>query len=204
MALLQWLANMGDRYVLASLLGAAAAGQYLAPFAIASRGFVMANGVMTDLFRPKLFDAETHGEHTRANHIFLAWLGAYLAISSVGLAAVAVLGNWIVWLLLAAPYREGAVAIMLWVGVGYSINGLTTAFENRLFSLGHSAQILPPLGFGAVGNVLFALLLIPSYGVIGAAQANCLSFTVQFVVTAFVLWRALRTKSALPPGRAAS
>ena len=194
MAVLTWLANLGDRYVLAALLGAAATGHYLAPFSIASQGFLLARSATTDLFRPRLFDAETAGNHDRAGRLFVAWLAIYIGISLFGLAAIAVVGKWIAWLILAEPYRAGAVGIMLWVGLGYSVSGLTSILENRMFSLGHSARILWPLTLGAVANVAFAYVLIPLNGIVGAAQSSCLSFTLQFVATAFVLQRILRRR----------
>jgi O-antigen/teichoic acid export membrane protein len=199
MSALQWLGNMGDRYVLASILGAAAVGQYLAAFTLASYGFLLANGMMTDLFRPKLFDAESAGARERAKRIFLAWLAAYAAVSLFGLAALALLGDWIVWLLLAAPYRAGAVQIMLWIAVGYALNGLTLAFENRLYSLGRSAASLPPLAVGGLCNVGFSLVLVPWHGVFGAAEANALSFAVRLMLTGIILRGALKS----PRNRAA-
>ena len=44
MAVLGWLANLGDRYVLAALLGGAATGQYLAAFSIAKSGIFAGAG----------------------------------------------------------------------------------------------------------------------------------------------------------------
>jgi len=156
MAGLTWLANMGDRYVLAALLGAGATGQYLAAFTIASTGFILANGAMGDLFRPKLFDAETTGAHRHANRIFAVWLAAYIGISLCGLAAIALLGRWIAWLLLAEPYRAHAVEIMLWVGFGYSLAGLVQVLTNRMFSLGRSTGLLLPVALGAFADVGFS------------------------------------------------
>ena len=196
MSAFQWLANMGDRYVLAALLGAGATGQYLAAFTIASSGFLLANGAMSDLFRPKLFDAETAGNHARASHVFTAWLTLYAAISLCGLAAIALLGHWIVWLLLAESYRANAVEIMLWIAFGYGLNGLSQAFENRLFSPGRSAKLLWSTALGAGSNLVFAFIFIPWHGVVGAAQASCCSFAVQLLVTAVVLRRALAEHAA--------
>jgi O-antigen/teichoic acid export membrane protein len=136
MAMLVWLSNLADRYVLAAFLGAGAAGQYLAAFSLASNGFLLANGAMGDLFRPMLFDAENTGEPGRAGRIFAAWLATYVSICVVGLVLITVFGGWIVRLLLAEAYRDGAVEVMLWVGLGYSMHGLTIAFENRIFSMG--------------------------------------------------------------------
>lgn len=115
-ALLVWLSNLGDRYVLAAFLGAGAAGQYLAAFSLASNGFLLANGVMSDLFRPMLFDAENTGAPALADRIFAVWLVIYAIICVVALAAIALFGGWIVKLLLAEAYRDGAVEVMLWVG----------------------------------------------------------------------------------------
>jgi O-antigen/teichoic acid export membrane protein len=194
MAFLFWVANLADRYVLAGLVSAAAVGQYLAAFTIAGSGFGLTNGALTDLFRPMLFAAENAQDHDRASRVFLAWLASYLAISLCGLAAIVLIGQWIVDLVLAEAYRPGAVEIMLWIALGYSINGLTTAFENRMFSLGQSARVLWPLAAGAAGNIVLSLMLIPWHGIAGAAQANCLSFGLQFFLTGIALRRALNSR----------
>jgi O-antigen/teichoic acid export membrane protein len=194
MAFLFWVANLADRYVLAGLVSAAAVGQYLAAFTIAGSGFGLANSAMGDLFRPMLFDAENTHDHDRARRVFLAWLASYVAISLCGLAAIVLVGRWIVDLVLAEAYRPGAVEIMLWIALGYSINGLTTAFENRIFSLGQSARVLWPLAAGAAGNVVLSYMLVTWHGIVGAAQANCLSFVLQFFLTAIALRRALNSR----------
>jgi O-antigen/teichoic acid export membrane protein len=103
-------------------------------------------------------------------------------------------GRWIVDLVLAEAYRPGAVEIMLWIALGYSINGLTTAFENRIFSLGQSARVLWPLAAGAAGNVVLSYMLVTWHGIVGAAQANCFSFVLQFFLTAIALRRALNSR----------
>jgi O-antigen/teichoic acid export membrane protein len=141
-----------------------------------------------------LFAAENAHDHDRARRVFLAWLVSYVAISVCGLAAIVLVGRWIVDLVLAEAYRPGAVEIMLWIALGYSINGLTTAFENRIFSLGQSARVLWPLAAGAAGNVVLSYMLVTWHGIVGAAQANCLSFVLQFFLTAIALRRALNSR----------
>jgi O-antigen/teichoic acid export membrane protein len=194
MAFLFWVANLSDRYVLAGLVGAAAVGQYLAAFTIASSGFGLTNGALTELFRPMLFAAENAQDHDRARRVFLAWLASYVAISLCGLAAIVLIGQWIVDLVLAEAYRPGAVEIMLWIALGYAINGLTTAFENRMFSLGQSARVLAPLAAGAAGNIVLSWMLVTWHGTVGAAQASCLSFGLQFLLTGIALRRVLNSR----------
>jgi O-antigen/teichoic acid export membrane protein len=195
--LLGWLANLADRYVLALLLGAGAVGQYLAPFAIASRGLTLGSSAMADLFRPMLFDAENRGDRDDAARIFLAWLLANVAMSVTALLALAILGKPIAYLLLAEDYRTGAVAIMLWIGLAYAIYGATQTLENRLLSLGKSVRLLAPVAIGAVANLVLSFALVKWHGVVGAAQATCASFAVQGVTTAVVVYRELRGRREL-------
>lgn len=201
LALLGWLANLADRYVLAAFLGAGATGQYLAAFTIASSAFLLTNGVMGDLFRPKLFDAENAGDRVRARRVFLAWLIAYGAISLCGLAAFAVLSHWIVGFILAEGYRHGAEEIVMWVALGYAIYGLTIAFENRILSLGNSLRLVWPVAVGAAGNIVLSCLFVPWYGAVGAARAACGGFALQCAITSVTLWLTLReSASRFPEG----
>lgn len=190
LTLLYWLSSLADRYVLAALVGAGAAGKYFAAFIVASAGFGITNGIISDLFRPKLFAAENTHDRTRASRIFQAWIGSYIAISLCILLGIATLGDWLIWLVISPAYRDGALLLLLWISVGFAINGLNTALENRLLSYGHSHRLILPVAVGAIANVAMSFLLIPPNGTLGAAQASCLSFTAQLVCMFLVLRRA--------------
>jgi len=195
LAITGWLSNLGDRYVLGTVLGAGAAGLYVAPVTIASRALILANSALNDLFRPALFDAENREQHARANRVFLGWLAVNLAVASAAVLAIAIWGHWAVELLLSEAYREGAVAVMAWVAAGYGVYGLTQVLENRLLSLGRSGQLLVPMAAGAVANIALSVLLVPRYGVIGAARASCLSFVARCAVTiVFLIWALRRPR----------
>lgn len=194
MAVLYWLSSVADRYVLAVTLGADSVGKYLAAFTIAASGFGITNGVMTDLYRPKLFAAESAHDRRAAHRIFLAWLASYFLVAFAGLATIAFFGEWIIALLVAESYRQGAVDLMLWIAAGFTINGCNTAFENRLLSFGHSRRLMLPLLAGAIGNIVFSYWCITINGAVGAAQGNCASFVLQFTLTTVVLARAVRER----------
>jgi O-antigen/teichoic acid export membrane protein len=196
LALAGWLSNLADRYVLGAVLGAAAVGQYVAPLAIASRAMIMASGALNDLFRPTLFDAENRGQRSRANSVFKRWIAVNVMVGCAAVAFIAVMGDRMVGLLLGRGYREGAVAIMVWVASGYGIYGLTQVLETRLLSLGRSGQLLIPMAAGAVANMAFSSLFVPRFGIIGAARASCLSFVAQCIVTTLFLIAALRRRNA--------
>jgi len=190
-----WLANLADRFVLGLFTGAAAVGQYVAPLAIASRGMTLLNGALNDYFRPMLFDAENRDQRERANGVFASWIAASATIGCAAVGVIALGGGLVARILLAAAYRGGAVEIMVWIAAGYGIYGLTQIIETRLLSFGKSAQLLPTMTTGAIANVALSAALIPRHGTLGAAQASCLSFVVQGLVTATFWARAQRRRS---------
>ena len=192
MALLSFLANLADRYTVGLLLGAAAVGHYVAPFAVANRGMALINTGLNDVFRPMLFDAENQLRAKLATRIFRQWVATSLVLTLGGLLLLYLCGSLIASLLLAVDYRASAGEIMLWVGGGYAINGLNQIFESRLLSLGRSARLLPSMTLGAAANVIFSFLLIPSSGIVGAAEATCGSFLIQGLASGVMLGVVLR------------
>lgn len=196
LAVFGFLANIGDRYVLGYLLGPAAVGQYVAAFAISSRGLTMTNSALNDYFRPMLFDAENRSDGEATKRIFQSWIAASACIGGSAIVFIATLGSTIVYFLLADGYRLGAVEIMMWVAFAFTINGITQIIENRLLAFGASRKLIIPIIVGGAANVLFSIVLISMNGVVGAAQATCASFAIQGIATAFILRARLRHKPA--------
>lgn len=192
MSLLTWVANLADRYAVAFLLGSSAVGQYVAPFAIASRGMALVNVGLNDFFRPMLFDAENRGDAPKAQRVFRSWIATSVSLSASALVFLYFAGGFVSSILLAKEYRVSAVGVMLWVALGYGVFGVNQIFETRLLSLSRSVRLLPSMALGAVSNILFSLVLVSRNGIIGAAQATCASFTLQAGGAAIVLCLALR------------
>lgn len=172
LGLLGWLSNLSERYVLAATLDAAAVGQYVAAFSIASRPPTMVAGLLTDILRPEMFEAENRREGARARRAYFAWLA--VQASAVALTSLAFLafGTEIAALLLAESYRHGAPAIMGWIAIGYGFLAMAQAVENRVLSRAASRRLVLPKLAGAGANLALAIVLIPKFGVTGAAQAN--------------------------------
>jgi Na+-driven multidrug efflux pump len=161
---------------------------------------MLINSALCDLFRPILFDAENRRDAAGATIAFRRWVLSSIALSLVGLATVYLGGSLIARSLLAPAYRDGAVEIMLWVSLGYSVNSVTQVIESRLLSLGHSARLLLPMLSGAIANLAFSIVLIRYDGIVGAAQATCASFLFQHVATLGFLLHALRQRRPnVPP-----
>jgi O-antigen/teichoic acid export membrane protein len=194
LAVLGWFANLSDRYVLANVLGSAAAGEYLAAAAISSRGMMLLGAAATDVMRPRLFDAVNRNDSAGVSRVLRQWLALRVSVGLVGVAGLAVFGCFIAHHLLAEEYRGHATAIMLWVGGAFAVLGLAQVLETRLFSLDRAAWVIPAVALGAAANVGFSLWFIPAGGVVGAGQALCAGYAVQLAGTTFMLATAHRVR----------
>jgi len=195
-AALGWLSNLSDRYVLAGYMDTAAVGLYAAAFAIASRLPALPGGLLNDIFRPILFGCENSNDTAAAQRVLAAWILCLAAVlvSIVGFLFVA--GDLVAYLLLAAPYRAGAREVMSWIAVGYGAVVLTQVLENRILSFNASRALLGTKLAGAGANLLGAIALIPTHGIMGAAYANALGQGLQLCAT-IVLLRRVTTQRAV-------
>ncbi len=193
MGVLSWLANTADRYALGILAGPAAVGQYVAPFAVASRAMAMIGAPLVDVLRPILFEATNRGDKMGARRVFLIWVALRLTIILAALAFLALFGPLIGRLLLAPAYRSGATPILMWVAAGYGVQGVVQTIETRLMSLDRTSWLIVPMGVGGLANLAFSFLLIPHFGAVGAGMATALSFVVQSAVVGWRLRQAERS-----------
>ena len=181
LSLLGWISNLSDRYVLATQLDAAAVGRYVAAFGIASRFPSMLGGILTDIFRPALFEAENRSDRPRASGLFRQWLLVAALFGSFLVGVMFLAGDFLAEILLAESYRSGARTVMCWVALGYACVNLSQIIENRLLSHNASRILIVTKCCGAAANFAFANLLIPTLGVNGAACANALGQFLQLI-----------------------
>jgi O-antigen/teichoic acid export membrane protein len=186
LSVLGWLSHQADRYVLAALMGPASVGLYVAAFSLGSRPILLANGMLADLLRPVLFEAENRNDKHKSRRVFAIWLASVVGIGLFGIAGYWILGQWVISVLLSEEYRSGAHAILMWIGAAYTLYSLILVFENRILGAGESRRLVITQAVGAIGNILFALLLVPQQGVLGAAQASAVSFGIQLLLTMWI------------------
>jgi O-antigen/teichoic acid export membrane protein len=112
----------------------------------------------------------------------------------LGLAAIAPV---LVPLLFGADFDDAVlVASVLLIAAAVSSLGVTTAY--LLQSIGKTGFLLMSNGVGLVGTIALAFLLIPSYGLMGAA---CSRGVVQVSVVLIETWYVTRRMRIAPPYR---
>jgi O-antigen/teichoic acid export membrane protein len=183
-ALALWVTNFSDRFFLVKLSGASEVGLYSIGVRIASVIVLFLTAFRT-AWPAFAYSIEDENEARRTYGFVLTYL---LAVVSWLALALGLLSPWIVRLLTTSPFYAGhrPVALLAFAGVaqaGYVVVAIGLGRARR------TQFNWVVTGAGALLNVGLNLLLIPPYGMIGAAIATVAGYSVMFVLMA---WHAQR------------
>lgn len=178
-----------DRFVLAAFVGDAAVGAYHASYSLSSRSLDIIFLWLSMAGSPAMIAAlEGGGEaalRRTANH--QASLMVLIALpATVGVALVAApLAQ-----LMVGPALAGASAqVMPWIAAGALFGGISIHYLNHSLTLARRPNLqFVAIAIPAFSNIALCLLLIPRYGLDGAAWATAGSFAIG-LVGSFVLMR---------------
>lgn len=188
LAILGWVTNLGDRYVLAELVSASEVGIYAAAFGLASQPFLLVSETVGLTLRPLLFDAHARGDAGRMARALWTWLGLLLLAFVPGVWLIDLLAGPIVRLLLGEPFWAAA-PLLVWLGAAYAVQGVQQAFASLIYAEGRTRLLILVHVATAASAVAFYLLLIPRFGALGAALAALGSKSVACAAT-FIAARA--------------
>ncbi|HET6248794.1 MAG TPA: oligosaccharide flippase family protein [Tepidisphaeraceae bacterium] len=197
MAVLGWILNVSDRYILAKFRDVAVVGVYAAAYGLASRPFLMVASFSAGFVRPVIFQAESVGDTARAKRVFRLSILFTTGVCVAGVIAISLLGKIIARVLLAPAYRADAPAIFVWVGAAYTFYAITTLFEIRLMALRTPGKLVVPIAVAAVSNACLNIYFIPHFGTVGAAATSAMAFFLQLATIAAV--SRSRQHTASPP-----
>jgi O-antigen/teichoic acid export membrane protein len=144
--------------------------------------------------------SEQHGlgAHEQIHRLYRVMTGilALLVVpSSIGIAAIAPV---LVPLLFGADFADAVpVATVLLTAAAVSSVGTTTTY--LIFSTGKITALLIANAFGLAGTIVLGFLVIPRFGLMGAAWSRAV---VQVLVVAVETWYVTRRLGFAPPYRA--
>lgn len=146
---------------------------YYAFYFVSARGFSVANALAD---KAKL--QETVWATTRATFWFTA----------LAVAATLIAGPWL--LMAFGPAFEAGYPVMVILGLGLVARGLSGQSAELLITMGQQRHILVA-GMTALGfNVALSLILIPHFGVTGAAWATAAAMAVRAIMLCISVRRA--------------
>ena len=180
-----------DRFVIASILGVAITGYYVAPYEVMIKLLVIPAAIAGVLF--PLFSQEWQKDPTRSAHLLKqGFLSVLLMLFPLAVLLSFFAQEWLsVWL--TPEFALQARLVVVWLAIGAIINGVAQILFAKVQGAGrsdwtaklHLAEVLPYLG----------LLYVSLYwwGIAGAAFAWCARVTVD------LLGLVIFTKKINPP-----
>ena len=161
-----------DQVMIKEMMNSEAVGQYAAAVRISEAWYFIPMVIASSLF-PAIVNAKKQSEelyYARLQKLYdlMVWMAIAIALP------MTFLSDWVVNLLYGSQYNQagGVLMIHIWAGVFVGIavvKGKWQTSENLTKYHFYGAFI------SAISNVLFNYLLIPKYGIIGAAFGTILS-----------------------------
>ena len=175
-----------DRFLLAAFLDEAAVGAYHAAYSIANRTLDVLFIWLGAAGMPALVMALERGGPERLREAAREQASFFVLIGLPAAAGVALVARPLAEILIGEELRTAVEGITPWIALSALLAGLQAYYFGQAFTLGRrTGRLLGAMIIPASANVVLNLLLIPPYGVQGAAWATTASFAIG--VAAFVI-----------------
>lgn len=175
-----------DRFLLAAFLNEAAVGAYHAAYSLANRTLDVLFIWLGAAGTPALVMALERGGPERLREAAREQAAVFMLIGLPAAAGVALVSRPLAEILIGAELRTAVEAITPWIALSALLSGLQAYYFGQAFTLGRrTGRLLGAMIIPAASNIGLNLLLIPPYGVQGAAWATAASFAIG--VIAFVV-----------------
>lgn len=141
MGVLGWVAAYADRFVIAWTVGPAMAGVYAILNGLIGRPFNVMSAGLTTHYRPHLLRSADE----RSPHFWLLvrrWAVWAAVLGACATAALIVLLEPVVRLLLSAEYRDGAMLLAPVLAVAWGLNAVSHSLDQALIAKGEAGQLL--------------------------------------------------------------
>jgi len=170
----QFIMAWTDKLMLGNMMGSDEVGIYFTAFKLsmfASIALMAINSIASpkfaELYGKKDFDGLKKVAHQSTKMIFLATLPLVVLFFSFPEFLLGIFGE---------EFKVGVTAF-IYLSIGKLISSLSGSVGNLLQMTGKQVIFMNVLFFGAIINVLLNFLLIPKYGINGAALASMISLS---------------------------
>jgi len=184
--LLAYALNSADMYLIAGMMGEAAAGQYNAGYNLANRSleilFVWISMAVTPIAVTLMEQEGVEG----SKKIMKDYGASLLWIAMPAATGIALVSKEFGFIL-GESVRAEAVTIMPLIAFAGVLNGLISYYAQRAFMLsGKTTMFMWAMVPPVVLNIGLNIWLIPLYGLMGAVYATVISYALGFVLAIIV------------------
>lgn len=179
------LLSVGDRFLIAAFLGQGAVGMYAAGYGLADRLidviFIWFGAAVWPLTIKAL---ERDGEQA-AKAVAERAAGLMALIAFPAAAGLALVAQSLTTVVVGESVRDQAAIILPWIALSGLMNGMMTYYFHEAFTLKRKTGMMAAIMAGAAAlNLVLNLLLIPAFGIAGAAAATVIAYFIALIVCA--------------------
>lgn len=181
-----------DRFLLAWFLDDAAVGAYHAGYSIANRTLDVMFIWLGAAGTPALVMALERGGHDDLQAAAKEQASTLLLIGMPAAIGLALVARPLAEFMIGENLRHAAAQVTPWIALSALLSGMTVYYFHQAFTLGRrTGWLLAAMTIPALSNVGLNLILIPRFGVQGAAWATAASFAIGLVASALLGRRVL-------------
>ncbi|HLK26703.1 MAG TPA: lipopolysaccharide biosynthesis protein [Caulobacteraceae bacterium] len=168
-----------DRFLLAGFLNDTAVGIYQAGYSLSNRTLDVMFIWLGVAGAPALVLALERGGADGLDRAAREQAGFMLALTLPAALGLALVARPLTAVMVGPGLRDGAAQVTPWIAASALFMGLTNGYAHHAFMLGRrTGLMLAAMCVPAAVNVALCLLLIPRFGVAGAAWATAASYAV--------------------------
>jgi O-antigen/teichoic acid export membrane protein len=181
--LTQFFSYRLDSFLVNAFVGAAAVGIYSIATRLAELLWVVPTAV-SNVVLPRAAASRAEDLNRSTPRMF----GRTLAVVAASAVVLAALSGPVIYLFYGRAFAAAAVPLLLLLP-GIVLLGGATVLTNELAGRGHPGYNTINSVTGLMATVLLDLILIPRFGIKGAAIASTLAYTVNAVLAVWFFWR---------------
>jgi O-antigen/teichoic acid export membrane protein len=176
--------SLSDRYILQFLIGAEATGLYAASYDLAMRTLHVLMMVVAMACNPVIFRVYEAEGRAAAEPLIRGQGELLLGLALPAAVAFIMLAPAISFVLLGKEFQQAARELIPWIAVATVLSGFQAFYLSLAFSL-PKRPLRQTYVFvaGALVNVVLNFLLIPRFGLIGAALATVAAYALIMVAS---------------------
>lgn len=182
---LVWITASADRLIIGWLLDESAVGHYAVGYDLAQQSLGLLLIIVNTAALPLVIRLlEQEGESAASRQ--MKHNGELIFTSAMaGAAGLIAIGPLVIELFVGYEFRAGALSVFPWIAVTAAVIGIKSFHFDIAFHLSRqSLWLVLTSGLAAGCSLLLNLLLIPRYGIVGAAWASLAGFSLAMVASA--------------------
>jgi O-antigen/teichoic acid export membrane protein len=174
--------SLSDRYILQFLMGTEATGLYAASYDLAMRTLHVLMMVVAIACNPVIYRVYEAQGRAAAEPLIRGQGELLLGLALPAASAFIMLAPAITFVMLGKEFQQAARELIPWIAAATVLSGFQSFFLSLAFSL-PKRPLRQTYVFvaGALVNVILNLLLIPRFGLIGAALATVAAYALIMV-----------------------